>query len=64
MIEVGGSQASVHALRRCGDADGITRSHIELGQAVVQQHASLSHAIAAPNISLNVRSLPPSVEAE
>ena len=36
-----------YVLRRCGDSDGITCLHIELGQAVIQQHASLPHAIMA-----------------
>jgi hypothetical protein len=40
MIEVGRAQAGVHALRRCGDAGSITRSHIELGLAKVSSSCS------------------------
>src|SRR6202051_4106488 len=45
MVEVSGPQACIDPRRRRGDASGIARSHVELGQVVIQKHAPLLHSI-------------------
>src|SRR5438132_12033886 len=41
MVEVSGPQVCIDPRRRRGDAGGIARSHVELGQVVIQKHALL-----------------------
>ena len=41
MVEVSGSQPCIDPRRRRSDAGGIARSHVELGQVVIQKHAPL-----------------------
>jgi hypothetical protein len=45
MVKVSGPQASIDPRRRSGDAGGIARSRVELGQVVIQKHAPLLHSM-------------------